>query len=131
MYKGTCLHPQLARIMAETGHTDLLCVGDAGLPVPKETERVDLAWKQGEPAWLDVCRMLHDEMAIEKIYLAEEMKEKNPEMLAQFLEIFRGVPVAYITHAELKEASKTARAVIRTGEFSPFCNCLLVAGVNF
>lgn len=30
MYKGACLNPQLARIFAETGHTDTICVTDAG-----------------------------------------------------------------------------------------------------
>ena len=131
MYKGNCLHPQLSRVMAETGHTDCLCITDAGFPISKETERIDLAWKADEPAWLDVCQMILNEMAIEHIYLAEEIEEKNPAKQAAFLKLCQGIPVTYITHAELKERSKTARAVIRTGEFSPFCNCILVAGVDF
>ena len=131
MYKGTCLNPQLSRIMAETGHTDTLCICDAGFPMPMDVERVDLVWKKGEPKWLDVCRMIRDEMVIEKIYLACDIREKNPQILDEFLKIFEGVPVAYIDHSELKNKSKCARAVIRTGEFSSFCNCILAAGVNF
>lgn len=131
MYKGQCLHPGLLQVLAQTGHTDMLCVGDAGLPIPKGVERVDLAWKPGEAKWLDVCRLLRDEIVIEKIYLAEEMKEGNPKMRKEFLELFPEVPIEYIPHEELKCKTRDTKAVIRTGEFSSYCNCILVAGVNF
>lgn len=131
MYKGQCLHPGLLQVLAQTGHTDMLCVGDAGLPIPKGVERVDLAWKPGEAKWLDVCRLLRDEIVIEKIYLAEEMKTENPRMRKEFLEIFSDVPVEYITHEELKARTQNAKAVVRTGECSSYCNCILVAGVDF
>lgn len=131
MYKGQCLHPQLLQVLGQMGHTDTLCVGDAGLPVPQGVERVDLAWKKGEPGWLDVCRLVRDELVVEKIYLAEEMKEQNPEMMKEFLELFSNVAVEYITHEELKCKTRDARAVIRTGECSSYCNCILVAGVDF
>ena len=29
-------------------------IGDAGLPIPKGVERIDLGWRQGDPAYLDV-----------------------------------------------------------------------------
>lgn len=131
MYKGQCLHPGLLQVLAQTGHTDTICVGDAGLPIPKGVERVDLAWKRGEPRWLDVCRLLREEMVVEKIYLAEEMKEKNPKMREEFLELFPEVTVEYIPHEELKRRTKDVKAVIRTGECSPYCNCILAAGVDF
>lgn len=131
MFKGECLNPQLSRIMNETGHTDLLCVADAGLPLPKEVERVDLAWKKGNPSWLEVCEMIKANMVIEKIILAGEIQEKNPEMLAAFKNLFPDARMEYIAHENLKQMSKTCRAIVRTGEFSPFCNCIFVAGCNF
>lgn len=131
MYKGACLNPQLARIFAETGHTDTICVTDAGFPVPKGPERVDLAWKRGNPEWLEVCRMAAQEMVIEQIYLAEELKSGDPDMIKAFIGIFPEVPIAFITHEELKKMSGNTRAVIRTGECTPFCNCILRAGVDF
>ena len=131
MYKGQCLHPQLLRVLGQMGHTDMLCVGDAGLPVPQGVERIDLAWKKGEPGWLEVCRLIGEELGVEKIYLAEEIKEQNPKMLEAFLSIFPHVEVEYIPHEELKDKNRNARAVVRTGECSSFCNCILVAGVEF
>lgn len=131
MFKGECLNPQLSRIMCETGHTDLLCVCDAGFPVPLGVERVDLAWKKGNPAWIEVCKLIKENMAIDKIYLAEEMKVKNPEMVQEFIELFPNIYIEYISHSSLKENSKSCRAVVRTGEFSAYSNCIFVAGCDF
>lgn len=131
MYKGEILNSQLLRILAETGHTDTICVSDAGLPVPKVVERVDLAWKKNQPGWLDVCKTINKSMAIEKIYLAEEMAEKNSVMYEKFKAIFENIEIELIPHARLKKDSGNCRAIVRTGEFSTFCNCIFVAGVNF
>ena len=131
MYKGEILNSQLLRIMAETGHTDTICVSDAGLLVPKGVERVDLAWKKNEPGWLDVCKIIYKNMTIEKIYLAKEMVEKNTIMYEEFKAYFENTGIELIPHKKIKKDSENCRAVIRTGEFSSFCNCIFVAGVNF
>lgn len=49
MLKTGILHPQMARVLAELRHKDMLAVADAGLPVPKGVERIDLGWKPGSP----------------------------------------------------------------------------------
>ena len=54
MLKTGILHPQLARVLAELRHKDTIIIGDAGLPIPKGVERVDLGWRPGDPAYLDV-----------------------------------------------------------------------------
>ena len=131
MYKGEILNSQLLRIMAETGHTDTICVSDAGLLVPKGVERVDLAWKKNEPGWLDICKIIYKNMTIEKIYLAKEMVEKNTIMYEEFKAYFENTGIELIPHMKIKKDSENCRAVIRTGEFSSFCNCIFVAGVNF
>ncbi|MFR6682694.1 RbsD/FucU domain-containing protein [Dorea formicigenerans] len=36
------------------GHTDRICIGDCGLPIPNETEKIDLAlMKFGQPRFLE------------------------------------------------------------------------------
>ena len=44
MLKTGILHPQLARVLAELRHRDTIIIGDAGLPIPKGVERVDLTF---------------------------------------------------------------------------------------
>ncbi len=42
-----------------------------------------------------------------------------------------GIPLEEIPHAELKSRTAGARAVIRTGECTPYSNILLRSGVAF
>jgi D-ribose pyranase len=41
------------------------------------------------------------------------------------------IPIETISHAEFKNRTASARAVVRTGEFTPYANIILVAGVVF
>jgi D-ribose pyranase len=70
-------------------------------------------------------------MKVERVILAEEVKDRNPGFLAEVQGLLPGVPVAFVTHAELKTQTASARAVVRTGEFSPYANVILVSGVVF
>jgi D-ribose pyranase len=129
MKKNGILNSQLNRIISEMGHRDMLIIADAGLPVPKEVERIDLALKCGIPSFTEVLRAVLSELEIEETYVAKEIKEKNPQTLNLISSLIG--EVKFITHEELKELSKQARAVVRTGECSPYANIILISGVTF
>lgn len=132
MLKGGILNPQMARVFAETGHMDTIVVSDAGLPMPIGTERIDLAWKPGEPAYLDVLSEVLKHIVVEKAILAEEIKIVSPAFLGKILEVLpKDIPVEYVKHTDLKEQTKHARAIIRTGEFTPYPSIILVAGCAY
>jgi D-ribose pyranase len=130
--RGT-LNGQLARVISETGHTDLLVVTDAGLPIPPGVERVDLAIRENLPRFLEVLDAVLDEVAVEDVLLAEEIKEAGPEMLEAIRERFArlDVPLRFVPHTEFKQATAGARAAVRSGEFTPYANVLLTAGVVY
>ena len=65
MLKTGILHPQLARVLAELRHKDTIIIGDAGLPIPKGVERVDLGWRPGDPAYLDVLEEILKYIVVE------------------------------------------------------------------
>ena len=77
MKKHGILNSDISRVLSYMGHTDRICIGDCGLPIPDETERIDLAVKFGVPTFMDVLKEVGDDMKIEKIVLAEEIKEKT------------------------------------------------------
>jgi len=129
MKKNGILNSQLNRIISEMGHRDMLIIADAGLPVPKEVERIDLALKCGIPSFMEVLRAVLSELEVEETYVAKEIKEKNPQTLNSISSLIG--EVKFITHEELKELSKQARAIIRTGECSPYANIILISGVTF
>jgi D-ribose pyranase len=109
----------------------MLVVADAGLPIPAETERIDLALTKGVPGAVQTLKVILDEMKVERVILAEEAKDRNPQFLAAVQESLPGVPVEFVTHSEFKTRTAAARAVVRTGEFAPYANVILVSGVVF
>lgn len=131
MLKGGILNPQIAKVLADTGHMDTIVVSDAGLPMPQNVERIDLAWKPNEPRYLPVLDEIMGEIVVEKAILAEELKTVSPEMHEEILKRLEGIEVEYVEHVHLKEMTKSARAIIRTGEFTPYPSVILVAGCAY
>ncbi len=127
------LNGQLARVISETGHTDQLVVTDAGLPIPAGVERVDLAVRENLPRFLDLLDVVLAEVAVEDVLLSEEIKQSSPEMLAEIEKRFaaQGVELRFVPHTTFKQATAGARAAVRSGEFTPYANVLLTAGVVY
>lgn len=133
MKKQGVLNSDISRVLSYMGHTDRIAIGDCGLPIPDEVERIDLALKFGVPAFMDVLRVVTEDMKVEKIVLAEEIKEQNEAVLQAIKELFEGqeIEVEYVSHAELKQQTKECKAVIRTGETTPYANIILQSGCIF
>ena len=85
MKRNGIINADISRVLAYMGHTDTLAVGDCGLPIPDETERIDLALKPGVPSFMEVLAEIAKDMKIEKITLAEEIREKNKDVLEEIL----------------------------------------------
>ena len=133
MKRHGILNSDISRVLSYMGHTDRICIGDCGLPIPDETERIDLAVKFGVPTFMDVLKEVGNDMKIEKIVLAEEIKENNPKVLAEINEYFavQEIEVEFVSHVGLKEMTKECKAVIRTGETTPYANIILQSGCIF
>lgn len=132
MKKGGILNPKINLLISETGHTDTIVVTDAGLPIPENvTHRIDLALKEGIPGFLETLDTVLTELKVEKVILAEEVKTVSPEMNDQIVSRFPNLPIEYVPHVEFKQQTKNARGLIRSGEFTPYANVILVAGVVY
>jgi D-ribose pyranase len=131
MKKTTLLNAELSYTIATLGHTDMLVIADAGLPIPPETGRIDLALTEGVPSAEQTLRVVLEEMQVEKAILAVEVGTQNPDFLQAVKALLPGVPLEFLPHAEFKALCREARAVVRTGEFSPYANVILLSGVVF
>ena len=131
MKKTGILNQPISSVVASLGHTDTLVIADAGLPVPPETQRIDLALTEGIPTFLDTLRIVLTEMQVERAVVAEEMLDASPKVYEAIKEMLGDVPIETVTHLIFKEQTRSARAVIRTGEFTPYANVILTAGVVF
>ncbi len=131
MKKIGLLNQPISSVIASLGHMDTLVISDAGLPIPTETQRIDLALTEGIPTFLDTLRAVLVEMQVERAIIAEEMLEASPGFHEAITKILEDVPIDTVTHLIFKDQTRLARAVVRTGEFTPYANIILVAGVVF
>jgi len=131
MKKRGILNSDIAGVLADMGHTDTICIADAGLPVPQSVMKIDLALKEGMPSFIDVVKTVLDDMQVEKIILAEEIKENNPAAFCELIRLLGSAEAEYIPHSRFKERLSECRAVIRTGEMSPYANIILQSGCIF
>lgn len=133
------LNQPLSNVIAGMGHTDGLTIGDAGLPVPDGPQRIDLALRHGLPTFLDTLDAILQELCIERVALAEEMATDSPQLYQQVqqrlaaIERQKGLTIGVdsVPHETFKQLTRATKAVVRTGEFTPFANIILYSGVVF
>lgn len=131
MRKTALLNSNLSSVISKMGHTDMIAIGDCGLPIPNETERIDLALINGVPTFIETLKVTLMELEIEEIIIAKETKEISPKLFEEIKEIIGGVKITFVSHEELKLSLKECKAVVRTGEQTPYANIILKSGVVF
>ena len=131
MNETSLINREVAYAIAKQGHGDLIMVVDAGFAIPEGLKVIDLSIEINKPTVLEVFSMLKKVFSVEKMILANQTKNVNPTMFGKLTKAFgSGVEVETIDHAALKEKSKTVKAVIRTGDFTAYCNVILVSGAG-
>lgn len=131
MKKIGILNSEISRVISELGHLDMIVIADAGLPIPPNVKRIDLALKKGVPSFTETVETVLQEMCVEKAYVAQEMGAASAGLKEELIAVLPSVQIKVVTHEELKALTYQAKAVIRTGEFTPYANVVLVAGVIF
>ncbi|WP_431946103.1 D-ribose pyranase [Actinacidiphila sp. bgisy167] len=129
MKKSGILNRHLSGALAVLGHTDLVVVCDAGLPIPPGPIVVDLAFRAGTPSFSEVLDGLLEELVVEGAIAAREVRDHNPEVTARLDRAFPDLEL--VPHEEFKARTRQARLVVRTGEARPYANVMLRCGVPF
>ena len=83
------------------------------------------------PSFLETLSVILGDMWIEDVYLAEEIKTKNTDVLAGVKQVINPQTIKYVSHEEFKKLTKSCKVVIRTGEMTPYANIILTSNVNF
>lgn len=131
MKKTGILNVQLAGYIAGLGHKETFLIADAGMSIPKGVPIVDLALCAGVPTFEQTLKAVLVETKVEYYYFAEEIYDKNPKLLMLIQELLPDIEYQTMSHEALKEFTKDIKFAIRTGEFSPYPNVVLSAGVVF
>lgn len=131
MKKNGILNSEISKLLSDLGHTDQITIADAGLPVPDGVKKIDLALKLGTPSFIEVLEEVLKDMAVEKVILAEESKVANESQLDAIQQLVDTNEVAFVSHEAFKKQSGQSKAIIRTGEATPFSNIILQSNVIF
>lgn len=131
MKKTGLLNSDISEVISKMGHTDGIAIGDCGLPIPEETRRIDLALIRDVPTFIGTLRAVLLELKVEEAVIATEIKDKNPKIYSEIQECLGDTKIIFVSHEELKLQLKTCKAVIRTGEQTPYANIILKSGVVF
>lgn len=131
MRKTKLLNSQISSVISEMGHTDTLAIGDCGLPIPKDVKRIDLAIIKNLPTFMDTLKAVLLELEIEEVTLAVETAEVSKKLYEEIEKEIGDIRINFVSHEQLKEELKECRAVIRTGEQTPYANIILKSGVVF
>ncbi len=141
------LHNDLARAIARLGHGDMLVITDRGFPFPRHdyTECIDVSVGRDLPRFIDTVRVVLEELEIEKVLIAEETKTVCPEIYDDLKNILSGIKnkgndieEEIIPHVEFKDLvlnggleRREVKVFVKTGEFTPYANIILISGVDF
>nr|WP_097154827.1 D-ribose pyranase [Cohaesibacter gelatinilyticus] len=139
MKKSALLNSDITRVIGTMGHGDGLAIADAGLPIPSSAQRIDLALTQGVPAFLPTLSVIGTELFVEKVLLANEVIDVSPDFHAALLVQVRdlsekqgsAISIDYQSHETFKTRLADCKAVVRTGECTPYANIILYSGVTF
>lgn len=141
------LHNDLARLVARLGHGDMLVITDRGFPFPghEKTECIDVSVGRNLPKFVDVVKVVLEELEIEKVIIADETKDISPHVYKELKDVVclkknkgNDIVEENIPHLEFKDLvlngslqGKEVKGFVKTGEFTPYANIILISGVDF
>ncbi len=133
MQPNRILHPELARGLAQLGHTDVLLVTDAGFPIPRDANVVNLGLVAGTVDVLEILRVLRQHLFVEEVRFAREVKTRYPALYSQVQEIYTGSGATFVPapHEELVSTwAPRAKMIVRSGSLTAWANFALVASTD-
>ena len=118
-------------IIADIGHFQELIICNSDFTIPQGVQKLDLLTGLQTVAFLDILKLISEELWIEEIIIADETKEQSPDRYQEMVNIFSEIKTRIVPDIEFKILSKTAKACIRTGESIPYSNIILIPGVSY
>ena len=137
MKRTQLLNRHLSGLISSLGHLDEITIADAGFPIPNGVPVIDLAVSPGVPRFWDVLDALRSELMIEEAFFAKEapleLEQRFRDELAKWgsEQASKLKDFVILSHTEIKQQSSSSKAIIRTGEITPYCNLILSSGVAF
>ena len=131
MKRSGILNAALSEAIATLGHLDMFMVVDAGFPIPRDANRIDLALIENVPDVRTVLDAIKAEVIVEGVTRAEYVPTHNPRLEEYLQKTFAGAEFTIRPHEEmLSGMAHEAKFIVRTGAYDPWGNIGLHCGVD-
>ncbi len=127
MKRQGVINQPLSNELAGLGHGDRFLLCDAGFPIPKDMKRIDLALSFNIPNMQQCLKAILDEIVVQKVTIASEMKGLNQEGYTFLKNTFQEQDFEEISQTELVKVAEQAKFIVRSGELGCYSNILLEA----
>jgi D-ribose pyranase len=114
MKKIGILNQDISAVVAGMGHTDMITVADAGLPIPDGVWRIDLALREGLPGFIETVEVLAEELQVERVVVAQETAAISSHIAEGLKHLFPDAEWETMPHEEFKGLGMVPYAVICT-----------------
>jgi D-ribose pyranase len=120
------LNPQVAALIRQVNHTQMLLIADRGFPVPSLPVVIDISLTTDVPTIPQVLAAILPDLPADRLIVAEEQLAASPRRWQEHQE--GPLPVEAVPHLEFKQLARYAVGCIRTGDAVPYANVLVVGG---
>ena len=127
MKRQGVINQPLSNALAGLGHGDTFLLCDAGFPIPRDADRVDVSLSLGVPTMKQCLKAILSEVNVQKVVIASEMEEWNKEGREFLVGLFQKQELSEVPQEELVKLSKNAKFIVRSGELGCYSNVLLEA----
>ena len=127
MKKSGILNAQLLCELTKLRHGDKMMICDAGFPIPKGGNVVDVSLVAGLPSFPQTLEAVVNELVFESYAVMDVMAEKNPAYYRLTTELFPAQARAEVPMRALLDMAQDVKLFVRTGELRPASNLLLTS----
>lgn len=127
MKRQRVINQPLSEALAGLGHGDTFLLCDAGFPIPNHMKRIDLALYFGIPNMKQSLKAILDEIIVQKVVIAEEMKNLNGEGRDFVKSTFKNQELVEVSQETLVKLAQNAKFIVRCGEVGYYSNILMEA----
>jgi D-ribose pyranase len=128
MKKNPLLHPEISKIIAGLGEGEQLVIASVNLPISSDMQRIDLALTSDIPTVIQTLAVVMSELNIQEAIIAEELEESNKPFLQDLKDELGDIPTTQVLYVALRQRTKLAKAVVRTGDKNKYGTVILIAG---
>ncbi len=133
------LSGRLAEVLADLRHGETIFLADAGMglspaalrPLPPDVEVLDLGVVTGVPSMAQLLPVIEAAGDIERVIISADAAQANPDLRSLLDDLFGPAAVTEVPYyPTMYELRDRARLVVRTGDFLPHANLVLVGGYS-